>query len=349
MQINSMIFIFLLLQILCSAQAQKIHIQKPNPVKRSTLKKPKLSKKPSLAYSKKQTNKVVFRRDGKKFEDTIPKNPAICKVVIDPGHGGKDPGREASKKGFLHEKDLALEVAILVGEYLEEIVPGISLIYTREDDVTVSLEERVSLANRLNADYFVSIHLNSNPNRYIKGTRTHIHDHNFKVSRTLALAIENQYQKAGLISRGIQSAKDRGENLYVLQYTEMPGVLTEAGFLTNPEEEAFVNSPEGQQKIARCIANALVEVMNSKYRIEVHKSYYCVQIEASEFPLDLNSKRYKDLGMQVREILSDSSQTYRYKYVVGREYDEALARELAAKVRLLGFKGAFVIKIEPQN
>ncbi len=343
MRAKFLILLVLLWPNLYYAQSSK-SIKKPNPVKRSTK---KIQPKPKT--QKAAANKIVFRKDGKKFEDTVARNPFGCTIVIDPGHGGKDPGREAGGKGFQHEKELALEIAILVGEYLEEMLPSAKLVFTREDDVTVSLEERVNLANKIRADYFVSIHLNSNPNRHIKGSRTHIHDHNFKISKMLALAIEEQYKKIGHTSRGVQSAKDRGENLYVLQYTEMPGVLTEVGFLTNPEEEAFLNSKEGQEKIAKCIANAIAEVVTTKHRLEVHKSYYCVQIEASDTPQDLNAKRFKDLGMQVREVLAPESQLYRYKYVVGREYEENLARELAAKIRNAGFKGAFVVRIDPQN
>ncbi len=315
---------------------------------KSGLKTAMASAKNSRRTSVKQASyRPIFRTDGKKFEDTTLRNPKTCTIVLDAGHGGRDPGREASRKDFLPEKDLALEITLAVGEKIEENLKNIKVVFTREDDVTVSLEERVELANRIKADYFISIHLNSNPNRHISGTRTHIHDHSFKVSRALALAIEAQYEKAGLKSRGIQSAKDRGENLYVLQYTEMPGVLTEAGFLTNPEEEKMLNSIEGQEKIAEAIYQAIKEVIAAKLQVEEHKTYYCVQLEAFEFPQDVNAERYKALGMQVREIISSTSPPYRYKYVVGREYDESLARQLAAKVRAAGFKGAFVIKVEP--
>ncbi len=82
------------------------------------------------------------------------------KIVIDPGHGGKDPGTLGS---YTKEKDVALEVALKVGEYVEKYVDGVELIFTRKDDTFIELEKRSEIANNHNADLFVSIHANSLP------------------------------------------------------------------------------------------------------------------------------------------------------------------------------------------
>jgi len=85
---------------------------------------------------------------------------AVTKIVIDAGHGGKDPGTLGS---FTKEKDIALKVSLLVGQYLEEYVEGVQVIYTRKDDSSVDLKKRPDIANEHNADLFVSIHANSLP------------------------------------------------------------------------------------------------------------------------------------------------------------------------------------------
>ena len=87
---------------------------------------------------------------------------AITKIVIDPGHGGKDPGTLGS---YTKEKDVALQVALKVGEYVNKYIPDVEIIFTRKDDTFVELEKRSEIANNHNADLFVSIHANSLPEK----------------------------------------------------------------------------------------------------------------------------------------------------------------------------------------
>lgn len=87
-------------------------------------------------------------------------NFAVTKIVIDPGHGGRDPGTLGS---YTKEKDVALQVALKVGEYVKQNVPNVEVIYTRKDDSSIGLDKRCKLANDHNADLFVSIHANSLP------------------------------------------------------------------------------------------------------------------------------------------------------------------------------------------
>jgi len=85
---------------------------------------------------------------------------AVTKIVIDAGHGGVDPGTIGS---FTKEKDIALKVSLMVGKYLEENVEDVRVIYTRKDDSSVDLKKRPDIANKHNADLFISIHANSLP------------------------------------------------------------------------------------------------------------------------------------------------------------------------------------------
>lgn len=85
----------------------------------------------------------------------------VSKVVIDAGHGGHDPGTVGRK---FKEKDIALDIALRVGHYIEENVNGVSVIYTRKDDVYIPLDQRAEIANKNKADLFISVHVNAMPN-----------------------------------------------------------------------------------------------------------------------------------------------------------------------------------------
>jgi N-acetylmuramoyl-L-alanine amidase len=93
----------------------------------------------------------------------------ISTVVIDAGHGGYDPGTHGRK---YKEKDIALSIALKVGKYIDEYVPGVKVIYTRDDDNYIALDKRAEIANKNQADLFVSIHVNSIPNNTTSGTET---------------------------------------------------------------------------------------------------------------------------------------------------------------------------------
>ncbi len=92
-------------------------------------------------------------------------------VVIDAGHGGKDHGTSGK---IMKEKDLALSIALKVGNYIEQNVPGVKVIYTRKDDTYLSLDERADIANKAKADLFICIHANANPNTRAFGTETYV-------------------------------------------------------------------------------------------------------------------------------------------------------------------------------
>ena len=106
-------------------------------------------------------------------------------VVIDAGHGGKDTGTRGKK---ILEKDIALKIALKVGHYIEQNVPGVKVIYTRKNDTYLSLDERANIANKAGADLFICIHANSMPGGKATGTETYVmglhkDESNFEVAK----------------------------------------------------------------------------------------------------------------------------------------------------------------------
>lgn len=269
-------------------------------------------------------------------------------LVIDPGHGGKDPGKPKNSTKYKHEKDLNLLISKKFGDYIEKYMDNVTVLYTRSTDVFVSLEERVDFANRQQADYFISIHCNSNKSRFIHGTKTHIHSHNFKTSKALALRIEQEFKnKAGRLSKGVMSSKDRGYNLFVVQYSKMPSVLVETGFMTNANEEKYLNSVHGQDILASALFRAFRDFVTKKHAKELRNKYYRVQILASDKQVPLSHPQFDKLGLKVEESKSeDAADKFPYKYLVGREYDLDAVKLLVKKIKKLGYKDAFHISVQ---
>ena len=235
---------------------------------------------------------------------------AIKTIVIDPGHGGKDPGCHGSK---YKEKDVALAVSLKLGKYIEENMKDVKVIYTRKTDIFVELQQRAEIANRAKADLFICIHCNSACVRdkklkkdickeEVRGAETYImgiknekgkldvaHRENSAIllednyvqkyngfdpnsdesyiimsmftdtyldqSLNFASKLQNEYRrKAGRVDKGVKRA-----SLWVLWRTYMPSVLTEIGYLTNPQEEQFLGSMRGQDYIASGIFRAFRE------------------------------------------------------------------------------------------
>lgn len=187
--------------------------------------------------------------------------------VLDAGHGGKDVGCESRKH---QEKDITLDITKRVEALLRKNKPGIKVILTRKSDRFVSLEKRCKIANDANADLFLSIHVNAvEHNRMLAGTETFFaytraisdavllsaQGRNVGKSELLARLLQKNYHEAGRPS----SRGAKPENLYVCNNTMMPAALTEVGFLSNREDEAYITSEKGKKEIALCIYNALIE------------------------------------------------------------------------------------------
>ena len=101
----------------------------------------------------------------------LPKDSKVDIVVIDAGHGGHDGG---TRGRLLKEKDVALKIALKVGDYIEQNLPGVKVIYTRKDDRYLALDDRAEIANKNHADLFICIHANANPNTKAFGTETFV-------------------------------------------------------------------------------------------------------------------------------------------------------------------------------
>lgn len=175
----------------------------------------------------------------------------MAKVVLDPGHGGYDPG--AVGPTGLQEKAVALQIAQQVGQLLQAI--GIQVSYTRTSDgvpwpanVNQDLTERCKIANGTGADLFVSIHLNSGPAAAV-GTETYCLQLGGNGEKAASLIQRGLVQALGLPDRGIKTA-----NYYVLRKTSMPAVLTEVAFISNPREESLLKQSAFITKAAQAIA-----------------------------------------------------------------------------------------------
>lgn len=223
-------------------------------------------------------------------------NSQLKTVVIDAGHGGKDPGCHG---GYSHEKDVCLSMALKLGKLIKEKYPKINVKFTRETDVFIELIERANIANRANADLFICIHANAGSN-VAYGTETYVLGLHRTESQKKVMERENsiisleddkgakykdfdltpdamiaiQLQQNVNLNNAIKFASalqkefksigryDRGvkqAGFLVLYKTSMPSVLIETGFLTNPNEESFIGKTEGQDKMAKAMFEAFVK------------------------------------------------------------------------------------------
>jgi N-acetylmuramoyl-L-alanine amidase len=281
-------------------------------------------------------------------------------IVIDPGHGGKDPGNLNVGEGLKDEKDLNLEIALKLGGYIEQFLGHkIEVVYTRKTDEFVELKDRVALANDLKASYLISVHCNAADNKNANGTETHIHNIDTKVSRDLAHKIDGQLKnRAGRNSRGVKLSNDRMSTLYVLKYSQMPSVLVECGFMTNAEEEIYLNSEKGQDILASAVFRAFRDFVKTKHKIEMQAPevpkdsipvgpVWKVQVMASTGPVALDNPDFTTLPEKVEELqIANPKSTFTYKYYVGAYADKKKAKELLKEVRQGVFSDAFLVKFE---
>ncbi|MBN2596322.1 MAG: N-acetylmuramoyl-L-alanine amidase [Marinifilaceae bacterium] len=220
----------------------------------------------------------------------------INTVVIDAGHGGKDPGAISK---ILNEKDVVLSIALKLGAYIEKYFPNVNVIYTRKTDVFIPLDRRSEIANQNKADLFISIHANANDNSSISGTETYtlgLH----KTKENLAVAMkenavmlyeddystkyegfdpqnpasyiifnllqgmnrENSINLAELTEFqfktrvGRHSRGVREAGFWVLKQVSMPSILVEVGFVSNPAEANYLKHAENQDYLASAIFRA---------------------------------------------------------------------------------------------
>lgn len=222
-------------------------------------------------------------------------------VVIDPGHGGHDPG--AVGPGGLFEKDVVLDISLMMREIMQREYPFYEVVLTRDRDVFIPLDRRAVIANRINADIFVSVHTNASYNRLARGIETYLlnwtddeeamkvaaRENNMSLERMrraqnelgfilASLARESKRDEsirlAGYIQRSLVSTvqsrypevADRGVRqalFYVLLDAEMPSALVEVGFISNREEERLLENRAYREKLARSIVSGIHSYLTS--------------------------------------------------------------------------------------
>ncbi|MBK1986891.1 N-acetylmuramoyl-L-alanine amidase [Sphaerospermopsis aphanizomenoides BCCUSP55] len=182
----------------------------------------------------------------------VPKGKLL--VVIDPGHGGKDPG--AIGIGGLEEKDIILPIGRRIAEILQQ--NGVQAILTRDSDYFVSLPGRVQMAERANADVFVSIHANSagagRPE--VSGLETYYYDNGL----TLARIVHNRI----LQSINVNDRRVRKARFYVLRKSSMPSILVETGYVTGREDAAKLRTSAYQNQMAEAIAQGILQYLRQR-------------------------------------------------------------------------------------
>ena len=335
-------------------------------------------------------------------------------VVLDAGHGGKDPGAVGR---FSKEKDLNLSLVLQVGKLINEQYPDVNVVYTRSTDVFIPLQTRADIANKNNADLFISIHTNSSESKNPSGVETFIlgtdrmeanldvamrenavmklesdykttyqgFDPNSIDSYIMFELMQNSYMDQSLrFAEQVQqrfvghlNREDRGVRqaaFWVLLKTACPSVLFEMGFISNPEEERFLNQPASIAQMANALVNAFGaythrekvkkeqsdnvqgtkdNVQGTKDNVQSTKEetpkpeepnaepvmLFAVQICASKTPIPAGDERLKGQSCECVKV------NEWYKYYTAADQDRAKVME--ARRRLLPlFPDCWIIKVE---
>ncbi len=323
-------------------------------------------------------------------------------VVIDPGHGGRDPGAVGK---ISQEKKINLNVALKLGEMIEKNCSGVKVVYTRKTDVFVALDKRAQIANNAKADLFISIHTNSVAGKQSpQGASTWTlglarSDANLEVAKreNSVILLESDYQQryagfnpkssesyiifefmqdkymeqsvhlASLVQKEFKNTCkriDRGVHqagFLVLKESAMPSILVELGFISNPEEERYLNTTQGVTNLSRGIYNAFVHykkehdlragvaatglpdagsgpaTAGAAEKEPTELPVFKVQFLTSSVKLPVNDKRLK--GLQEVDLYEEGGM-YKYTYGSTTDYDQVVAirKKVAAD-----FKDCFII------
>ena len=366
---------------------------------------------------------------------TSAKHLGLKTVVIDPGHGGKDPGALGKGKN-IHEKHIVLSVSKLLGQKIMAKYPDVKVIYTRSNDTFIGLHERAMVARRNNADLFISIHCNGSSSTEAKGSSVHIlgqSSNNSKnktdyFERNMSTAqrenavivleddyktkyqtfdpnspesyISHQLQWMAYYESSLLFASEVVDHLIqkplvprrlvvdqdifqVLVEANMPAVLLELAFVTNPTEYKYLSSAEGQEQVAERLFQAFksyknkfdssvnvqqTEVETAPKQTQIPKSEVKVEKETkSEKPVDQTKtekvKKYfgiqiMGLGRQLKPadpafkgldchyVKAESSTIYKYIYGKFATSSEAVAALAGVRKK---FPEAFVVEVEGKN
>jgi N-acetylmuramoyl-L-alanine amidase len=363
------------------------------------------------------------------FFAQTPTGYQVKKVIIDAGHGGKDPGAIGTGRHKMTESDLALAVGLKVRDYILEYYDSVDVVMTRDDDNFVELRNRTKIANDIDGDLFISIHCNTSGNKSATGAETYVigmhkSKSNLEVAKreNQVIYLEDDYQQhyagydpndpSSLIGLSMMQSryldqsvmfadmvqkqfhnrvgrKDRGvkqAGYVVISYTMMPSVLIELGFISNPDEEDFLNSEKGQVYMASAIYRAFKEYKIAMEGVDVSKPKEQVKIEGEvkknnpvqkeEVPVAVVNPDALNPEMKAAEPLIDYriqvgvsttklelksfnfkghgdvsmvEKNGKYKYFLGHfsDFDEALAFQ--RELRKEDYKDAFIVSFYKGN
>jgi N-acetylmuramoyl-L-alanine amidase len=230
----------------------------------------------------------------------------IGRIVIDAGHGGHDTGT-IGPTGLM-EKDLCLDVALRLGKIIQQRLPSADVVLTRTDDTFIPLEERTHIANEAKADMFISIHANSSHNSDARGIETYylnlkgsdeamevaarenatsdqgIHElqdlvkqiaRTEKIGESKEFAEDVQDSLSKRVQKAVRPVKNRGVRkapFVVLIGADMPSILTEISFLSNPADEKMLKQPEHRQRVAEGIYQGVVSYLQSLNSMGVNQT-----------------------------------------------------------------------------
>ena len=348
---------------------------------------------------------------------TSSKHLGLKTVVIDPGHGGKDPGALGKTRG-ISEKQIVLSVAKLLGQKINAEYPDVKVVYTRSNDTFIGLHERAMVARRNNADLFISIHCNGSSNTDAKGSSVHILGQNSNNSknktdyfeRNMSTAqrensvivleddyktkyqsfdpnspesyISHQLQWMAYYESSLLFASEVVENLIkkpltprrlvvdqdifqVLVEANMPAVLLELAFVTNPAEYSYLSSDAGQKEIADRLFKAF-----KSYKTKFDASVNVQQVPAAQTVKPLaevsaqgESAYYSIQVMGLGRLVKDGDPAFKglkcahvkaenstiYKYIYGKYASVQEAASDLAKIVKAKFPEAFVVEVNGDN
>jgi N-acetylmuramoyl-L-alanine amidase len=349
------------------------------------------------------------------------RNNATFVVVLDAGHGGKDPGNLGTGRMKKTEKDVTLDVVLQVGKMIEEQCPDVKVVYTRSGDSFPSLKDRVAVANKARADVFISVHCNANANTAALGSESFVMGLH-KSEESLATAMrenasiflednkgsdydgfdpnnpdtyialslrENVFlEQSAVLAKNVQDLfrarlgrKDRGvkqAGYYVISFTNMPSILIELGFLTNPQEEEYLQSTDGKAALSKSIFDAFLAYRKGKSKSSgeaepgetepIQKSepdvmrkmvnedlenqviwregdangiWFKVQVYSHQKSLTTNQPELKGLTKYEYYIYNGQ-----YRYTVGRSQSLEEAKKNMKLMQDWGFSDAFIVAFD---
>ncbi len=295
---------------------------------------------------------------------TVSKHPGLKTVVIDPGHGGKDPGALGKTKN-IHEKHIVLSVSKLLGQKIKAMYPDVKVIYTRTGDTFIGLHERAMVARRNNADLFISIHCNGSSSSEAKGSSVHILGQSSDNSRNktdyfernmstaqrenAVIVLEDDYKtkyqsfdpnspesyishqlqwmayyessllfasevvdkliKKPLVPRRLVVDQDIFQ---VLVEANMPAVLLELAFVTNPTEYKYLSSADGQEQVAERLFQAF-----RSYKTKYDSSVNVQQVTADVTPKKSEAPNAESVAPKAAEKVENAEKTVKQEKYYG--------------------------------